>query len=354
MTTVPPRVSILVAVLDEGAFIHRTSDGITGQDYDGELEILFLDGGSRDGTLVHLRELADRDPRVRVLSNPRRTQVAALNLGLHESSGDVVVQMDAHTFYPPTYVADGVRRLQRGDVEWVTGPPVPCGVDAGSRRAALALGSRFGTGGADKWRPAADGAETELDTGVFGGVWWKATLERLGGWDQRFVLNHDAELAARHLRAGGKIVCLPQLAAEYVPRGSLRALWRQYRGYGYFRAATCGEHPDSMRPSHVVSMLPATTLIAATLPGPLGRLARAGLAGYGITAVLVSARLPPADRRREAIQLPAVFAAMHFSWGFGFLAGCRRFGVPWKAFRSVARRVAVKAAAASRLRRPRP
>lgn len=334
-----PSVSIVVAALDEARVIAQTAATITGQDYAGSLEILFLDGGSRDGTREHLEALARRDARVRLLDNPARTQVAALNAGLRAAGGDVIVQMDAHSFYPPTYVADAVARLLRGDAGWVTGPPVPRAVDAGSRRVALALGTRFGTGGADKWRPRADGGETELDSGVFGGAWWRATLEELGGWDERWVVNHDAELAARHRAAGGRIVCLPQLAVEYVPRGTLGGVWRQYRGYGCFRAATFGRHPESMRPSHVVSIVPAATLLAAPLPGRLGRLARAGLAGYAAVAVLVSAR---AARGRDAAALPAVFAAIHFSWGFGFLDGCRRFGIPWRAFGSVARTLSAR------------
>lgn len=338
MTALPP-VSIVVAVLDEARFIERTAAGVAAQDYAGELEILFVDGGSRDGTLEHLEALARGDPRVRVLRNPRRTQVAALNTGLRAAAGDVIVQMDAHTFYPPAYVTNAVARLVRDDAGWISGPPVPRGVDPGSRCVATALGSRFATGGADKWRSRADGGELKLDTGVFGGAWWKATLEELGGWDERWIVNHDAELTARHIGAGGRIVCLPELAAEYVPRSSLSGLWRQYRGYGYYRVATCKRHPDSMRPSHVVSIVPAATALAALLPGPLGRLARAGLAGYAAAALAVSARLSRLDRPRETLTLPFVFGAIHFSWGFGFIAGCRAFGVPWAAFGSVRRRL---------------
>lgn len=349
--TALPAVSIVVAVLDEARFIDRAAAGIVGQDYAGELEILFLDGGSRDGTLVRLQALARSEPRVRVLPNPGRTQVAGLNAGMRAATGEVLVQMDAHTFYPPNYVTDGVARLLRGDAGWVCGPPLARGVDAGSRRMAAALGSRFATGGADKWRPRADGRETELDTGVFGGVWWREALDRLGGWDERLVINHDAELAARHLRCGGKIVCLPALAAEYVPRGSLRGVWRQYRGYGYFRVLTCIEHPQSMRPSHAASIVPAVTALAALAPGPLGRLARAGLTGYCLLALTVSARLPRPGGPRDMLILPMVFGAIHFSWGFGFLAGCGRFGVPWAALESVSRRVLRRLTGRGRRRR---
>jgi glycosyltransferase involved in cell wall biosynthesis len=324
-----PDVSVLVAVLDEIRFIDRTAEMIGDQDYAGAIELLFIDGGSADGTRERLAELAERDPRVRLVDNPRRTQVAALNIGLSEARGRIVVQMDAHTFYPRHYLSTGVSRLGRGDTEWVSGPPLPVGVDVWSRRVAKALGSRFGTGGADKWRVGPDAPETELDTGVFAGFWLRSTLERLGGWDEGWPVNHDAELAARHLAEGGRIVCVPALAAEYVPRDSLRGLWKQYGGYGYYRVRTARRHPRSLRPSHLLSAGPALAAVAAIVPHqPLRAPARAALGVYGAAALTAGWQLTEPGERRDATLLAAVFAAMHFGWAFGFLRGCLRFGLP--------------------------
>ena len=55
-------------------------------------------------------------------------------------------------------------------------------------------------------------------------------------------------MAARVLRSGGRIVSLPELAAEYAPRDSLRALSRQYLRYGMYRAKTGLRHPWTVRP----------------------------------------------------------------------------------------------------------
>jgi hypothetical protein len=41
-----------------------------------------------------------------------------------------------------------------------------------------------------------------------------------------------------------------------------------------------------------------------------------------------SARAARAHSARDAVGLPAVFAAMHLSWGLGFLRGCLAFGPP--------------------------
>ena len=322
-----PRVSIVVAVLDEARLSRVPRLRSPRRTTPASSKIRFSTAARRTARFDHLHALAASDPRVRVLHNPGAPQVAALNAGLAAATGDALVQMDAHTFYPPTYVTTGVARLQRGDAEWVSGPPIPRGEGRRLARVARALSFAFWhrrCRQAAAWRTRRSSWTPASRWG-----WWTSTLRRLGGWDEIWVVNHDAELAARHIAAGGRVVCLPTLAAEYVPRSTLRGLWRQYRGYGYYRVATSGRHPHSMRPSHVLSIVPAVTLLAALLPGRIGRLARAGLLGYAAVALGVSARL------ERGPELVPVFAAIHFSWGFGFLRGCRDFGVPWTAFASV-------------------
>ena len=327
--TSTPEVSVLIAVLDEVELIDATAAMIAGQDFPGAVEYLFLDGGSTDGTRERLARLAGTDSRVRLVDNPGRTQVKALNAGLREARGEIVVQMDAHTYYPAGFLRVGVERLRRGDVTWVAGPPVPVGRDAGSRRVAAALRSRFGTGGSDKWHAGGGAEEVELDTGVFGGFWTRGTLEQLGGWDEDWPVNHDSELAARHIAAGGRIVCLPALASEYVPRSTLGGLWRQYRLYGFYRAATSRMHPHSTRPSHLLSLAPALALLGAVTPSrPLRRIARGGLAAYAAIGTAESVRLAGRDGPRGVAAMASVFAVMHLSWGAGFLEACARGGVP--------------------------
>jgi succinoglycan biosynthesis protein ExoA len=218
-------VTVLTPVLNEEAHIRETVEDMRSQDFDGAVEFLFMDGRSEDATRVILDELAREDPRIRVIDNPGRGIPQGLNVGLRHARGDYVARMDAHTHYPSAYIARGVERLQSGDVAWVAGAPIPAGGGKWSRRVSLALRSPLGVGGSPKW---GTGGETELDTGVFGGVWRRATLERLRGWDEEWAVNEDSELAARFRAEGMRIVGLPELAARYIPRDSLRGLARQY------------------------------------------------------------------------------------------------------------------------------
>jgi succinoglycan biosynthesis protein ExoA len=324
-------VSVLTPVLNEEEHIRETVAAMQAQRFPGDVEFLFMDGGSEDATKVILGELSSADARIRVLDNPARGIPQGLNVGLRNARGTYVARMDAHTHYPPTYLARGVERLQPGDVEWVAGAPIPAGDGRWSRRVSIALRSPLGVGGSPKWVTQ---GERELDTGVFGGVWRRATLEQLQGWDEAWAVNEDSELAARYRDAGGRIVGLPELAAHYIPRDSLEGLARQYGRYGFYRAKTARRHPDSMRRSlWLPPALVATAVAAVAAPRPLRTAARAGLVVYACAIVAASVRAEGGARDRAS--LPAVFATMHAAWGAGFLAGAARFGPPLAAFRNL-------------------
>jgi succinoglycan biosynthesis protein ExoA len=329
-----PAVSVLVPVLNEEAYLDRALDLMLGQTVPGGVEVLCVDGGSTDRTREILEARAADDPRVRVFDNPAKRTPQALNIALGNARGAYVARMDAHTWYPETYLEHGVARLERGDVAWVSGPQIAEGEGTWSRRIARALGTPLGIGGA-KFRTAQD--ELEVDSG-FTGVWKRETVEAQGGWDEGWPINQDGELAARIRAEGGRIVCIPEMAASYVPRDSLRKLARQYWRYGQYRVKTSVRHPESMRRSHVLAPGLALTVLASLVPSPLRALARLGAGAWLLAAGATAARettrgASPAD----AASLPLVLATMHLAWGFGFLYGCVRFGVPARALARVLR-----------------
>jgi hypothetical protein len=131
------------------------------------------------------------------------------------------------------------------------------------------------------------------------------------------------------------------MAAEYIPRDSLKGLARQYWWYGFYKVKTVLRHPDSMRPSHLLPPgLAGTVLVAAApVPRPLRRLARAGLGLYALALGQATVRMRGKAPAAEVACLPAVFATMHLSYGFGALWGSRKMGVPVTAVARVLRRL---------------
>jgi glycosyltransferase involved in cell wall biosynthesis len=330
-------VSVLVPVLNEGRTIREAVAAMTAQELDGTVEFIFADGASTDDTKSQLTQLAQADPRLRVLENPRRGTSSGLNVCLRAARGEHVARMDAHTLYPPRYLQLGIDRLRRGEADWVAGPQVPEPRGRVSAAVASALGTSLGRGASRRWSAGEDtSGEYELDTGVFCGVWRREALLAHGGWDEDWPRNQDSELAARFLDSGQRIVCVPEMGARYIPRDSIPALWRQYRGYGAYRAKTARRHPSSLRRSAV---LPPLLVIdaAVALAGP--RLARAaarsGMLAYG--AALVGAMADSGrDGRRSDPLVPIVLATMHAGHGVGFIEGSWRWGVPWRALRRIA------------------
>ncbi|MBI3783869.1 MAG: glycosyltransferase family 2 protein [Deltaproteobacteria bacterium] len=112
-----PTISLVVPVFNEEetvpAFYKRASDALTstGEPY----EIIFVDDGSRDGTLEHLRRLAESDSKVRVLSFSRNFgHQTAVTAGMNYASGEAVAVIDGDLQDPPEIVPQLMQRWRDG------------------------------------------------------------------------------------------------------------------------------------------------------------------------------------------------------------------------------------------------
>jgi hypothetical protein len=330
--------SVLMPAFNEERHIEASVRAMRGQRFEGELEFLIVDGGSSDRTPEMVAELARRDPRIRVLANPRRVTPSGLNVALGHARGRWVARMDAHTEYPDDYLQLGVDRLAQGGTRWVSGLAIAEGRGPISRAVGLALRGPLGRGGSRKWVAGlGPDQEYELDSGVFAGVWERQTLLDYGGWDERWPRNQDSELAGRFLGRGEKLILIPAMAAAYAPRDSLPGLWRQYYEYGTYRTRTAARHPHTMRRSHVLAPGIVVTLVSAALgPGRLGRLARAGVFLYLTALGHAAARAAPdAEHAVDAALVPSVLATMHLSYGTGAWVEAARSGPPLAAIARV-------------------
>jgi glycosyltransferase involved in cell wall biosynthesis len=78
-------------------------------------EIIFVDDGSTDGSAEELRRIKTSDPNVRVIRLARNTgQTAALQCGLSNSHGDVVVALDGDGENDPADIPRLVSKLEDG------------------------------------------------------------------------------------------------------------------------------------------------------------------------------------------------------------------------------------------------
>src|SRR5947199_6607669 len=93
-----PDISVFLPVFDEEPNLrplHEKLDKAL-QQLGRSAEIIYVDDGSRDGSLGILRELAEKDSRVRVVALRRNYgQTAAMAAGIDAAHGRVLIPMDA-------------------------------------------------------------------------------------------------------------------------------------------------------------------------------------------------------------------------------------------------------------------
>ena len=302
-----PDVTVALPVLDEESHVDSCLAALDVQDYPRLVEVLVVDGGSSDRTV----DVAMRHPRVRVVENPGRTRPAAMNVALREASGEVVVRVDARTVVAPDYVARCVAALESSGAAIVGGPMRLAATTPAERGVRAAMTSRIGGGPAEFRRDA--GPPRFVDT-VYLGAFYRDVVTGLGGYDEEFGGNEDAELAFRAQRAGG-VYLDPAIRSSYAVRGNLRALGAQYFRYGRARAGTIRKHPSSLAPRQL-----AVPLLLAGVLSPWRRSVLASYAGLVVARSALEARSDPPAATFMAAALPV----MHGAWGAGFVQGLGR------------------------------
>jgi len=110
-------ISVVIPVYDEAQSLAALYDELSNTL--GRLpqssEIIFVDDGSRDGSGTLLDELAQSDPRVRVVHFRRNSgQTAALMAGFQQSTGKVVIPVDADGQNDPADIPRLLDKLAEG------------------------------------------------------------------------------------------------------------------------------------------------------------------------------------------------------------------------------------------------
>jgi len=111
------RLSLVIPCFNEEASVAHLHAGLRAiaAEIPGDIEIIFVDDGSADGTLAQLRSLAARHPEVKYTSLSRNFgKEAAMLAGLERASGDAVVIMDADLQHPPHLLPRMVELYRQG------------------------------------------------------------------------------------------------------------------------------------------------------------------------------------------------------------------------------------------------
>jgi glycosyltransferase involved in cell wall biosynthesis len=114
VVTAPPRVSVVMAVYNDAAFVGDAVRSILGQTFTG-FELLVIDDGSTDDSASIVRSFTDT--RIRLLVQPNAGLAAALNRGIAEAQGEYIARHDSDDLSEPDRLRRQVELLDtRPDV----------------------------------------------------------------------------------------------------------------------------------------------------------------------------------------------------------------------------------------------
>jgi succinoglycan biosynthesis protein ExoA len=307
-----PSVSVIIAAAAAEKSLPETLGSIDAQDYPGQVEVVVAAADPSTAAAAGAHGAL-------VVDNPSGHTPVGLNLAAKSSSGEILARVDAHSVVPSSYIRRIVDTLIRTDADNVGGRQVPVGTSFMGKAVAAAMSSRFGAGDA---RYRIGGEPGPADT-VYLGAIRRSTIDRLGGYDERFLRNQDYELNHRIRESGGTVWLEPDVEVVYRPRDSLRALARQYFQYGRWKRFFARSHDWALRPRQWAPPLLVLVLVASLLGAVWWTWLLAVPILYVLELVAIGlAALPRVGP--PALGMPAALAVMHLSWGVGFLLGVRR------------------------------
>lgn len=217
-----PSVTVVVAARDSEGTIGRCLDSLLTLDYPRErLELIVVDNGSRDGTRATVRSYTGR---VRLLLEPRRGSAAARNAGIAAAGGEVVAFTDADCVADRDWLRLLVRPLAEPEVA------IACGevraldpTDPNERFGESIHDTRLAV---EVYRPPYAVTANWASR--------RATLLRLGGFDEQMLRGQDTDLSYRAVAAGFRLAHVRGAVIRHRNERSLRGLFRQGFRHGRY------------------------------------------------------------------------------------------------------------------------
>lgn len=319
-------LSVICPIYNEEKYIAQFLDSLLTQDYPNEdLEILLVDGMSKDRTREIVAEYIAKYPFIRLIENPDKIVPYAMNRGIDAAKGDIIMRLDAHASYQPDYfsvLVNGLKRLHADNVGTVCKTDV---LNKTPKTLAIreVLGNKFGVGNST-FRTGID-HEQEVETVPFG-CWTKEVFEKYGKYDVRLVRNQDIELNKRIIRGGGKIYILPDTYCTYLARETWKALAKNNYGNGKWNILTVyyTKMFSSLSLRHFIPLLYLLSLIVPLLLAfiwwPFALVSLASLLTYTGLLAAVSLKLS-IQKNLNFFYLLITFFVLHLSYGWGSLMG---------------------------------
>lgn len=320
------KLTVICPIYQENKFIDSCIQSIIEQDVPKDnLEVFFIDGMSTDGTREKVLDYSKDYKYISLLDNPNKVVPYALNIGLENATGDVVIRIDGHCEYPRNYFSYLSKKLFELDADnvgalWNTLPAQESAICY-----AIAIGSshKFGVGAS--LHKVGSKEIIETDTVPFG-CYRREVFDKIGIFDKELIRNQDDEFNGRLINNGGKIYLIPELVINYKARNTFPKMMKMYYQYGLFKPLV---NKKLGKPATVRQFFPLLFLLGIFIGGALSIVSPLICIVYTVVLILYF-MLGIIVGMNKAIQyhypslcilMPLTFLLIHLSYGYGYFIG---------------------------------
>lgn len=233
-----PFVSVVVPAYNEEKVIVRTMESLLASEYP-HFEIIVINDGSSDRTSAEVKERFSGELRVRLFTKENAGKAEALNFGLRQAQGEVIMALDADTIFEPETVGALAQRFYDPRI----------GAVAGNAK----VGNRINL--ITRWQALEYVTSQNLDRRAFAslnaitvvpgavGAWRRTLLEKAGGFSSD-TLAEDQDLTLTVRKLGYKIGYEENAIAWTEAPDTVRALAKQRFRWSFGTLQCLWKHRD--------------------------------------------------------------------------------------------------------------
>lgn len=319
-------VSFIIIAYNAEKFLNTSLESLKKQNYEHKnIEVILVDGMSVDRTKEIMEEFAEKNRdvfnRVVVLNNPGKTLPRGWNVALKQAKGEVILRVDAHTFFDENFITNNVKEIENG--ENIVGGKCISVIQNDTWKEKLLLiaeESIFGCGIADFRRKE----QKEYVSTLGFAMYRKKVFDDVGLYNEKLARTEDNEMHYRMKQKGYKFLLSPNIKSYRYARSDLKGMIKQKYGNGKWIGITLRYCPKCFSIYHFVPLLFVLGIIFSIIMCFVGYpifaylLAGAYILFNVLNLILITIKN---GLHFSYLLLPFIFFILHISYGVGTIIG---------------------------------
>lgn len=319
-------VSFIIVAYNAEKFLNKSLECLSKQDYNHKkIEVILVDSNSTDNTKSVMNEFKKEKEaefsKIEVLDNPKKTLPCGWNVALKELKGEVVLRVDAHTFFDENFITNNVNEIKDGE-DIVGGKCISVTKNETWQEKLLLIAeeSIFGCGIADFRRKE----QKEYVSTLAFAMYRKKVFDTVGPYNENLARTEDNEMHYRMKQKGYKFLLSPNIKTYRYARSDLKGMIKQKYGNGKWIGITLKYCPKCFSIYHFIPLLFVLGIIFSILMACVGLpifiylLAGAYLLFNIANIILITIKNKFSI---TYLLLPFIFLVLHLSYGIGTIIG---------------------------------